>query len=124
LAWKAASPTASASSKRQPHEHAARVGAHRLVDVLADIRERDDAVHLLVDLAPSQAEQAGRQPCIVATAVLRMKSGAQFQQSADASVHLDRASRRLHDPGDDRQQRALAGAVATEQADSLASGHL
>ena len=49
---------------------------------------------------------------------------AQLQEGADASVHLDRAVRRLDHAGDDLQQRRLAGAVFTDHAERLPAAKL
>src|SRR5258708_27686652 len=49
-----------------------------------------------------------------------MKSGADFEQTADASIQIDCAGRRFSDARKDLEQGAFAGAVAANDADGLA----
>ncbi len=49
-----------------------------------------------------------------------MEAGAQLEQRPDAPADLDTAGTRLDDPGDQAQQRRLAGAVAADQTDCAA----
>ena len=55
---------------------------------------------------------------------LRVESGPEFEQcrQAPSDDHLPLGRRQR--PGDDLQQRRLAGAVAAEEADGLAAAHL
>ena len=97
------SPTASASStsrisgihvdrhrERQPHHHAARVRLHRLIDEVADLRERLDVAVALVDLPRGEAENRAVQVDVVAPAEFRIEARAQFQQRRDAAVDRHR----------------------------------
>ena len=49
-----------------------------------------------------------------------MEAGAELEQAADAPARGDLPAGRLDDPGDEPQQRRLAGAVATDEPDGLA----
>ena len=59
---------------------------------------------------------------VLAAGDLGMKAGAELDQRRDAAVDRDRARRRPADAGDQLQHRALAGAVATDDAERLAGG--
>ena len=50
-----------------------------------------------------------------------MKAGAQLQQRRDASSHRDPTARLPDDPGDDLQERALAGTVDADDAERFAA---
>lgn len=52
-----------------------------------------------------------------------MKAGAHFQQAADAPFHLYHPAGRRGDPRENFEQRALAGAVAPDNAQRLALRH-
>ena len=49
-----------------------------------------------------------------------MEAGAELEQRADPAADRDAALGGLDDPGDQAQQRRLAGAVAADKADRLA----
>ena len=106
--------------ERQPHVHAAGVALHRRVEELLDLGERDDLVELPVDLAAAHAQDRAVEVDVLAAGQLGVEAGADLQQAADAAAELDLAGRRLGDPREDLQQRALAGAVAADDADDLA----
>ncbi len=53
-----------------------------------------------------------------------MKAGADFEQAGDAAAQGDAPLGRLGDAGQDLEQRALAGAVAADDAEDLALAHL
>ena len=98
--------------------HAARVVLHRRVDERLDFGERDD----LVELARgSRARFIPRMAPFRKTfsrpVSSRMKAGADLEQRADAPAQLHRAGRRLRDARQDLEQRALAGAVRSDQAE-------
>ena len=53
-----------------------------------------------------------------------MEAGADFQQAPDAAGDLGLALGRLGDAREDLEQRALAGAVAADDADHFTAVHL
>src|SRR5207245_10116130 len=57
---------------------------------------------------------------VLAAGQFGMKPGADLQQTADPPVKRDAAGGRLGDAREDLEERALAGAVAADQADDLA----
>ena len=83
----------------------------------------DDLVELPVDLGPLHAEDGAIQVDVLPPGQLGMEAGADFQQRPDPPVDLGFAAGRLGDPGEDLQQRALAGAVAADDAENLALAH-
>ena len=106
--------------KRQPHEHAAGVVLHRRVDELLELGERDDRVELADDLRAEHAEDGAVQEHVFPAGQLGMKAGADFQQARHAAGEIDVALGGRRDPRQHFQQRALAGAVGSDDADDLA----
>ena len=51
---------------------------------------------------------------------LVVKPRSHLEQRSDAACHVDAAGGRISDPGEDLQQRALAGSIAADEADDLA----
>ena len=108
----------------QAHHHAAGVGLDRLVDEVADFGEGGDVFVPLVDLARGESQDRAVEVDVIAAAEFRIEAGAEFEQGGDASVNIDRAARRMQDPGHHLQERALAGAVFPHNAEGLAALHL
>ena len=101
----------------QPHVHAARVALDRRVEELLDLGERDDLVELAVDLGPAHAEDRAVEVDVLAAGQLGMKAGADLEQRCRRGRGSPRSpSRRLGDAREDLQQRALARAVAADDA--------
>src|SRR5262249_13729486 len=70
------------------------------------------------------AENGAVQEHVFATGEFRVKAGAHLEQTADPAAHLGFAGRRFRDARQDLEERALAGAVAADDADQLAAPHL
>ena len=79
----------------ETHVHAGRVGLHRRVDEILQLRELDDLVEAPRDLALRQAEHDAVDEDVLAAGDLGMKAGAQLDQRGDAAVHRHRPARRL-----------------------------
>src|SRR5437868_7851308 len=94
-----------------------------LFDVLADVREGDDLVALAAYLFAAYAEQCCCEIDVLQARVLGMEAAAQLQERTDATAHVDLAVSGLDHAGDDFQQRGLAGAILTNDADRLAAAH-
>ena len=77
--------------KGQPHLHAGAEMFERRVDKALDFRESHDLVEFAVDLSLAHAENRAAQVDIFASGQLGMKSGADFEQAADAAVNFGRA---------------------------------
>jgi hypothetical protein len=110
--------------EREPQVHAARVVLDRRVDEALDLGEGDDLVELAHDLVALHAEHGAVQKDVLASAQLRVEAGADLEQRADAAADARVAGRRLGDAREQLQQRALACAVAADDADGLAARDL
>ena len=85
-----------------------------------DLGEVDDLVELPVDLRLAHAEDRAVQVDVLPAGQLGVEARADLEQRADAPVDLGAAVRRLGDPREHLEQRALAGAVAADDAEHLA----
>ena len=108
----------------QPQVHPGRVVLDRRIDEALDLGEGDDLVELRADLRPPHAEDGAVEVDVLGAGQLGMESGADLQQRADAAADLGGAGRGMADPGEQLEQRALAGAVGSDDAEDLASGHV
>src|SRR5581483_10991712 len=97
--------------EREPHVHPRGIPLHRRVDVLPHSCELDDLVELAPHLGLVHAEDRAVQVHVFATRELRAEPGAHLEQRRDTAVDVGIALRRLGDPGDQLEQRRLAGAV-------------
>ena len=104
----------------EPHVHPRRVRAHRPVDRLLELGERDDLVEALADLRALQPVDRAVQEDVLAAGEVGVEAGAELEQRADPAADGDAALGRLDDPGDQAQQRRLAGAVPADEPDRLA----
>ena len=110
--------------KRQPHRHSTRIALHGRVDELLDTRELDDLRVLALNLLTPHAEHRAVQVDVLAACELGMKAGPDFQQASDTTADLGATARGGGDAREDPQQRRLAGAVPSDDAQHLALGHL
>ena len=108
------------NSAIEPHVHARRVGAHRQVDELLQLREGHDLVHRLADAGAREAVDRAVQIDVLAAGEVGMEARAELEQRRDPAAGLDPARGRLDDPGDEPEQRRLAGAVPADEPDRLA----
>jgi len=75
------------NGERKSHEHAARVGFHRLVDELTDLGEPHDVLVFTVHLAPGETDNGSVQVDVVASRELRVEPGTEFEQGGYAAVY-------------------------------------
>src|SRR5262249_18506045 len=108
----------------QPDVLTGRVVLHLVVDLVGELRELDDRVEHLVDLAAAQAQQGGVQVDVVPAGQLAVEAGPQLQQRGDPARDRDVAAARAQDAGEHLQQRRLAGAVRAGQPDRLPAADL
>src|SRR5215208_636282 len=106
---------------REPetHIHARRVGPHRHVDELFELRERDDLVHLLVHVPALEAMDGAVHVHVLAAGEVRMETGTELEERGNAAADLEATARRAEDTGDHAKERRLAGAVPADDPDSL-----
>ena len=106
--------------ERESHVHAARVALDRGVEEALDLGERDDLVESALDLGAPHAEDRAVEVDVLAAGELGVKAGADLEQRADTARETARPSVGSVIRDEDLQQRALAGAVAADDADHLA----
>ena len=104
----------------EAHVHARRIRPDGQVDEALELRERDDLVHRLEDLSPPEAVDGAGQKDVLAAGEVGVEAGAELEQRADGSADGYPACRRLDDPGDEREERRLPGAVPSDEPDRLA----
>ncbi len=110
--------------EREPHAHAGRVALDGRVEEALHAREVDDLVEARGDLGAPHAEDRAVEVDVLAARELGVEAGAHLEQAADAAAQLDAPRRRLGDARQDLEQRALARAVAADDAEHLAAPHL
>jgi hypothetical protein len=108
----------------QAQIHPARVPLDRRVDELLDLRKRHDLVELALDLDTAHAQDGSVQVDVLAAGQLGMKPRADLEKRPYAPVNLGKPPRRLRDPRQDLQQRALTRAVGADDPHDLARANL
>ena len=104
----------------QAHLHAAAVVLQGSIEEAFHFGEGYDLVELPADFCGAHAEDGAAHEHIFASGELGVETGADFEKAADAAVKLGVSFGGAGDAGEDFQQRALAGAVAADQADHFA----
>src|SRR5262245_52876674 len=105
--------------KTEAHVHAGRVGLHRRVDTFVELREPDDLVEPIGDLAATESEHQSIDVDVLPTRYFRMKSGAQLDERRDASLNANAPRGRFADPRNQFEHGALAGSVPADDAKGL-----
>ena len=108
----------------QPQVHARRVPLDGGVEEPLDAREGDDLVEAAAHLLAGHAQDGAVQVDVLPSRQLGVEPGAHLQQGTHPAPRTGHARRRLRDPGEDLEQRALPGAVAADHAEGLTLGHL
>ena len=90
------------------------VGAHGAVDELLEPGELDDLVEAATDLLLGEPEDDAVDVDVLASAELGMEPGAQLDEGGHAALRRDATDVGPVDPGDDPDQRALAGPVPAD----------
>ncbi len=104
----------------EAHLHAAAVVLEGSVEEAFHFGEGHDLVELAADFCGAHAEDGAAHEHIFAAGELGVETGADFEKAADAAVKLGVSFGGAGDAGQDFQQRALAGAVAADQAHHFA----
>ena len=110
--------------ERQPHLHPAAVALHRRVEELLHAANSTISSNFRSISRLRMPEDRAVQVDVLAAGQLGVEAGADLEQAADAAADVDAPLRRLGDPREDLQQRALAGPVAADDADHLAFADL
>ena len=106
------------NGEREPAVHARRVGAHRHVDEVTELREVGDLLELGCHLL---SRQAGREPAedhVLPSREIVLEADAEREEGADPPGDLDAALGRRQDPGHRSQERRLAGPVDADDAEA------
>ena len=105
----------------EPGAHPRRVGLERRVDEVAELGVLDDRRQELAGHRVVEPEERAAEQDVVAPGQLLVEAGAERQQPGDVAVDVDRALGRMDDPGEDLEERALAGAVRADDRQRLAA---
>ena len=111
----------SRDGEREPHGHSRRVPLHGRVEESRDLGKRDDFVEPAVDLSAAHAEDRRVQVDVLTACQLAMEARSHLEQRADAASDPRPTGGRLRHAREDLQQRRLAGTVAADHADDVAS---
>jgi hypothetical protein len=106
----------------QPHVHAAGVALHRRVEERSTSAKATISSKLARRLALAHAEDGAVEEDVLAAAQLRVEAGADLQQARRRGRGAAPRPRVGGDAREDLQQRALAGAVAADEAQHFAVG--
>ena len=110
--------------EREPHVHPARVELHLGIDELLDPGELHDLVEILLGLAPRQAQNGRIEVHVLPTGEIGVHSRTELEQRSEPASSLHVAGLGRKDASDDLEQRALARAVAPDDAEGLARAHV
>lgn len=113
-------PHGGGHGKGQAHLHAAGVGAHGLVDVVANVCKGFDFGHLALQFLGGHACQQAGHVDVLAAGEVALEAHAQFQQRRYAPTQFDAACGGLHDASDELEQGAFARTVDADDAYGLA----
>src|SRR4030095_9305786 len=108
----------------EAHLHSARVRANGLIDVIADLGERFDRTHQRRKALCGYPQDVSCHVDILAPGELRVKTDAELEQGRDAPIRLERYARRADRFRYELGQRALAGAVRSDDSDRLPGRHI
>ena len=135
--WKAASPTASTSSisrmsastsqhqrEGEPHQHPGGVVLQLQVGEVLEFGELDHRVQPVAALLRGQAHHHAVEDDVFTRGQLLVEADAELDEGGEPAGHLDPAGVGAVDAGEQLQQRALAGAVAADDAEELALADL
>ncbi len=111
-------------AERQPSVHPAGVHLHRLIQELADVGERGDLVEPCVHLASRDPQNRAREVHVLTPRELRVETAAEFEQRRNPAADVNLALGRRERAGDHLHERALARAVAANDAHRAAPRHV
>src|SRR5262245_53807679 len=112
------------NSECKTYIHSATVSFNRGINEFINSSEDHDLVEFLPDLGPRHPKDSPVQKYVLATSQLRMKPRTHFKQACDASPDFHSALGRLRDAAQNLEECAFASAVASNDAENLASLNL
>src|SRR5271166_1548487 len=110
--------------KCQPYIHAAGIMFYRGINKFFQLRETHNFVEFADDLLLAHSQNRAAQKGVLPASEFGMKTGANFQEAANAAVNFRPALGRPGDTGKDLQQGGLAGPVAPDQAQNFALAYV
>ena len=107
--------------KAQTHFHTAGVGADRLIDIVAQLREIDDSLLDLADVGVLQAEDVAFEVNVLAAGHLGGEARGQLEQRRDLTLDLDLALAGEGNAGDHLEDGGFTRAVIADDTDTFAA---
>src|SRR4029077_12770490 len=101
----------------QPYVHSAAVSFNRRIEEFFDLRKIDNFVELAPNFRTRHPENRAIQENVFTSGQLRMKAGANFQQTRHASLDVYPSLRWFRNPAQNFQQRAFSSSVAADDPD-------
>src|SRR5581483_10055408 len=108
----------------QPHIHAAGVMLYRSVEKLLDFRKRHNLIEAATDFRLAHAQDGAIQINILPSGQLGMEAGSDLEQAGHASAHRHLTRSRAGNARKNFEQRALAGAIAADDAQHVTLLHV
>ena len=90
-----------------------------MVDVIANVGERDDVAQQGVDACAAQAQNRTIDVDVFTPGQIGVEARTQFKQRRHTAVGVHRPRARRQDPGNDLQQGAFAAAIQADDAQRL-----
>src|SRR5438874_1394217 len=109
-----------ADGESQPHHHARGIIANGHLQELPELAEFRDLLHLGTDAARRLALEITAKRDVFPAVGVPLEAEGDIEERTDPALDGARAARRRVDAGQHLEQRALAGAVMTENADAIA----
>src|SRR5258708_31073796 len=109
--------------KGQSHIHPARIIFDRRIDKSFDFRKGDNLVKFAVRLSATHSQDGAVKVDILSSGKFRMKSGADFEQTANPPIEGDAPGGRLSAPRKDFEQRRLPLYIPADDANHLTGAH-
>src|SRR5437899_10873627 len=98
-------------SKSKSNIHATRITFYRRVDIRIDFSKGDDLIELGSDLGFRHSQDCAVEEDVFAPGQLRVKSGADLQQTCNSTFDPQLSFGRRGHAGENLQQRALARSI-------------
>ena len=103
----------------KPDKHAAGIALDRLIDIITDIREINDRLKPLVDLFLREPDHGPVEVDILNAGIFHVEACAEFQERADASVHLDLPRGGCQNARDQFEHGGLSRTIGSDDAHGL-----
>ena len=105
--------------KGEPGLHPGGIRPDRVIDKLAEIRERDNIIKCGIDVAASHSLHFTIKVNVFPTSCFLAKADAQGHDSGDFSSYINRTGGRCRNTGNQVQQCRLPGTIAANNSNAL-----